>query len=301
MALTAIKTPSIDGSASPELVLRALGQTKPIYKLERITYENDNEQEVTVFLMVRADVANTTPKVAALRVDVDASGGAQTGSGDIGFEVNQNSVPRILSGGSVPMAENAIPPAGYSVVVNHVGTTWSAEMRIEDSLLGGWDHAVRIMALVGRPNQIGGIEATWPVAAAAEIPSKWAVAYLGQPASSPNQKPVADAGADQVVHVPHQSPVSLYGDNSYNADENRLRYQWTQRTGPNVRLENAQTANPSFTVDPPDETTSLVFQLVVADQRLESDPDEIVVTLLPTPQATPPTFTFAVLLPIVGG
>ena len=94
-----------------------------------------------------------------------------------------------------------------------------------------------------------------------------------------NQKPVADAGPDQTKN--EGTPVSLDGTGSTDPDGDPLTYAWTQVSGTAVALSGADTAMPSFTapaVEPGGE--ALVFQLVVNDGQLASDPDTVEITVL---------------------
>ena len=79
-----------------------------------------------------------------------------------------------------------------------------------------------------------------------------------------NNRPVADAGADQTVQ--EGSPVVLNGTNSYDPDAETLSFSWVQSSGTLVSLSGANTANPSFTapsVGPAGAT--LTIELTVSD------------------------------------
>jgi hypothetical protein len=93
-----------------------------------------------------------------------------------------------------------------------------------------------------------------------------------------NQKPVANAGPDQTKG--EGTLVSLNGTGSMDPDGDALTYAWSQVSGPTVLLSDPSSATPSFTapaVNPGGET--LVFQLVVHDGQLASDPDTVVITV----------------------
>ncbi len=91
-------------------------------------------------------------------------------------------------------------------------------------------------------------------------------------------KPMASAGDD--VHVLEASQiVVLDGTDSFFYDPFDIQtYQWTQVSGENVVLENADSAYPSFVAPA---GGSYVFQLVVADSRYTSGPDEVLVYVGP--------------------
>ncbi len=76
-----------------------------------------------------------------------------------------------------------------------------------------------------------------------------------------NVAPVADAGTDVEVLV--DSPVTLDGSASTDADADTLTYSWVQQSGTAVTLADANTASPSFTS--PGTVGTLVFELTVDD------------------------------------
>ncbi len=83
--------------------------------------------------------------------------------------------------------------------------------------------------------------------------------------------PIANGGGDKVV-TKGQS-VTLDGSGSSDPNSASLTYQWTQVSGPSVG--NLTGMQPSFTA--PDEVTSIVFNLVVNNGVVSSDPDRVVV------------------------
>jgi len=83
-----------------------------------------------------------------------------------------------------------------------------------------------------------------------------------------NNVPVADAGLDRVSPVP--SLVNLNGTGSYDPDKiDELTYSWKQLEGPQVDLQNADTARPSFDCS---EKGTYAFELIVSDGFVESEP-----------------------------
>ncbi|MGD8500440.1 MAG: choice-of-anchor Q domain-containing protein, partial [Phycisphaerales bacterium] len=89
-----------------------------------------------------------------------------------------------------------------------------------------------------------------------------------------NNPPVADAGPNRVVPV--ESRVNLDGTGSHDPDPmDELAYAWTQLEGPQVILQDADTARPFFDCN---EGGSYVFQLVVNDGFVDSEPSVVKVT-----------------------
>jgi RHS repeat-associated protein len=92
--------------------------------------------------------------------------------------------------------------------------------------------------------------------------------------STLNSRPVADAGADQIVT---QSLILLDGTTSSDADNDPLSYQWSLLSKPansSATLINPTIGQPGFTADFPG---FYVSQLIVNDGHLDSDPDTVTV------------------------
>jgi beta propeller repeat protein/parallel beta-helix repeat protein len=86
-----------------------------------------------------------------------------------------------------------------------------------------------------------------------------------------NQQPVAETGPNKVSPVP--GLIYLDGTGSYDPDPiDKLSYSWTQLEGPQVVLENANTATPFFDCN---EEGLYVFELVVNDSFVDSEPSVI--------------------------
>ena len=92
-----------------------------------------------------------------------------------------------------------------------------------------------------------------------------------------NVAPKADAGDDQTVAV--GAAVTLDGSGSSDPDGDTLTYLWTQTAGATVILSADNVAQPTFA---PDQTGDLTFTLTV-DDGLESDTDEVVITVTENP------------------
>ena len=93
---------------------------------------------------------------------------------------------------------------------------------------------------------------------------------------SSNNKPVAKAGADQVVIL--GETVQLDGSDSCDPDDDPLTYDWNFISKPFhslAELSDPNLMNPTFVVD---EVGEYVIQLIVNDGKIDSDPDLIMVT-----------------------
>ena len=95
---------------------------------------------------------------------------------------------------------------------------------------------------------------------------------------SGNNAPVANAGADQSVHV--GNTVTLDGSGSTDIDGNLLTYSWAFTSKPlssTATLVNPTSVNPTFTVD---KAGTYVVRLVVNDGMVNSAPDTVTVSTL---------------------
>lgn len=95
--------------------------------------------------------------------------------------------------------------------------------------------------------------------------------------------PIANAGNDFNVNEGIPAPVQLNGNTSLPNCDVIASYAWRQVSGPNVTLQNANTATASFVV-PADvaQDTSLVFELTVANSFGASQTDTVTVTVMDT-------------------
>lgn len=95
-------------------------------------------------------------------------------------------------------------------------------------------------------------------------------------ASTPNSKPVANAGGNQTVNV--GDTVTLDGSSSHDADNDQITYQWhfvTRPAGSNAELSGDTTVSPSFTADVEGD---YVVGLVVNDGQEDSDNANVTIT-----------------------
>ena len=94
-------------------------------------------------------------------------------------------------------------------------------------------------------------------------------------------KPVANAGPDQIIECNRGGTVTLDGSASFDPDGESITYAWKQVSGTTVSLS-VSGATATFTAAPPG---VYEFQLTVTDTNDASDSDNVVVTIRDT---TPP-------------
>ena len=95
--------------------------------------------------------------------------------------------------------------------------------------------------------------------------------------SAINDSPVADAGADQTVTVFRTATLDASGSSDPNNDD--LTYSWSFVSGPsNVTLSDPSAANPTFV---PDSLGAYVWQLIVNDGLVDSEPSTVTITAEP--------------------
>ena len=91
-----------------------------------------------------------------------------------------------------------------------------------------------------------------------------------------NNKPIANAGEDQIVGP--NSKVQLDGSKSIDPDAQKLSYAWKFKITPDgsqANIENADSETPTFTTD---QVGKYVVELIVTDERGEaSDPDSVTI------------------------
>ena len=93
-----------------------------------------------------------------------------------------------------------------------------------------------------------------------------------------NHPPVADPGMPQTVHSGRL--VILDGTASGDPDTDPIGFRWTQIGGPAIVLANVTTPTPSFTAPPTGGPTALTFRLSVSDTQLDSEPADVVITVV---------------------
>jgi len=96
-----------------------------------------------------------------------------------------------------------------------------------------------------------------------------------------NKAPIANAGPDQSVEK--NTSYTLDGSSSSDPDGDALTYLWTAPAG--ITLSSNSVARPTFTIPPITTATNLTFTLTVSDSKLNSQPDQVVITLKQSNQA----------------
>jgi len=92
---------------------------------------------------------------------------------------------------------------------------------------------------------------------------------------SVNQKPIANAGNDQLVN--EGIDISLDGSASFDPDGNTLIYKWTSHDG--ISLSSTTVAKPTFTAPEVTANTNYTFSLVVNDGTVDSPVIQVVITV----------------------
>lgn len=93
-----------------------------------------------------------------------------------------------------------------------------------------------------------------------------------------NQKPTANAGADQTAD--EQTAVTIEGSGT-DSDGTIASYSWAQTSGPEITLNNTDQQNLEFTAPVAKQVTSLELTLTVTDNDGATDTDVVSVTVNP--------------------
>ena len=131
------------------------------------------------------------------------------------------------------------PLPGYAVRIKEGDESFSAEMRIDEDLIGGWGGTVRMGFRHG--------SALWPPAHDIDSPATFGEVELGDTAPPlANMAPVAIVSGDFAVDLVDAMEIHLDGSASFDADGDSLGFSWTQTGGPTVNLVDADTSTPEF-------------------------------------------------------
>jgi hypothetical protein len=111
--------------------------------------------------------------------------------------------------------------------------------------------------------------------------------------STPNSKPIANAGPDQAIHAGVE--VFLDGKASSDADGNPLTYAWSFMSRPPGSKATLSDANTDYASFISDKVGDYIVQLIVNDDTVDSEPDTVVISaqnLSPTADAGPDQMVF---------
>jgi hypothetical protein len=181
------------------------------------------------------------------------------------------------------MVMETTPPLGFHTAIQRSTDSWSAEFRIDESLLTGWDHAARLAIQVttsGSPSTA----VRWPESAPASQPAEWASAWLGTLPPQPNLPPVAVVPEQIVLVASDHDAVVLDGSASRDPDGDPLNFAWVQTAGPGVDLVDAGSSRAWFAPPAVDSLVTMAFELTVDDGSLGSTPVTTTVLLIPDPE-----------------
>ncbi|MDE1329284.1 glycosyl hydrolase family 18 protein [Vibrio aestuarianus] len=115
---------------------------------------------------------------------------------------------------------------------------------------------------------------------------------LGHGGDTPpiNKPPVAHPGFDQTVYGPAE--VELDGSKSYDPEGEKITYKWSQTSGNQVEIINADQAKATIFVPAVEKDEVYTFSLTVADTEGQTDQKSTKVTnLAEEPENLPPTVT----------
>jgi hypothetical protein len=159
--------------------------------------------------------ANLPGEALELRFDVDNSGGSVMSAADLLFAVGPDGVPRTGQGDGAGGVDDDATPQNLAAAVSEAPDgTWSAELRIDVSALGSWDHLVRLMADVGNGDTV---RAGWPAQSDTVEPDSWGLVGLGaQPQTidfpDPGERHIATSPLELAASASSGLPVSYASD-----------------------------------------------------------------------------------------
>ena len=93
-----------------------------------------------------------------------------------------------------------------------------------------------------------------------------------------NLPPIANAGPDQIIA--ENQLTTLDGSESYDEENTDLSYLWIAPIG--ILLSDMTSSTPSFTTPTVDDSANFIFELIVSDGELDSDPDSVTITVFHT-------------------
>ena len=149
---------------------------------------------------------NNDQSFAGLRVDVNNSGESQIQLEDLGFFVHKDGTFLVQNGNGDSVNQ---PQDGLQARISAYGNIWNAELRIDQSNLGGWYHKVRLDLLHHEGDSTGN-DYHWPYNATNDEPNTWAETKLG---SSNVFLPFIGNNSYSKVTLPDLIVTDLFMDN----------------------------------------------------------------------------------------
>ena len=116
--------------------------------------------------------------LAALFVDPDFSRGAAAQATDYAFVAGENGTFYTMKGSGTGLWSLPPGPGGLQAQVAKLGARWSAELRIEKTVLGGWDKPIGLSVahlFVTNPTDTY----AWPHISFITVPDTWGLTALG--------------------------------------------------------------------------------------------------------------------------
>jgi len=113
---------------------------------------------------------------AGLVIDANHSGEHQVQSDDYWFYVQEDGTPATKSGTNWGYAG----PGGLLTRISANDNAWNAELRIDASVIGGWDHAAGLELVHVWVPESGSGHYSWPYDAVTQYPDTWATTILGE-------------------------------------------------------------------------------------------------------------------------
>ncbi|MBL9172680.1 MAG: PD40 domain-containing protein, partial [Verrucomicrobiales bacterium] len=228
--------------------------------------------------------SGASPTRVGLVIHPEAKGLGAPRESDRGFYVDEGGVPFQTVGDGTRLSGTEDFEYGFTALVAPGGGAWSAEFRIEESLLGGAGQEAGLLVDVVRDTNGQRESSTWPPGANLEELESWGSAATSEhPPVPANLPPVARTGPPLPVVPTSDESVFLNGMASSDPEGGALQFQWSQTSGPGVRWVSTTNAVAEFLASPVSVPTRLTFGLTVSDGELSSVPAEAVVVLLPPP------------------
>ncbi|MFK7895343.1 MAG: SUMF1/EgtB/PvdO family nonheme iron enzyme [Myxococcota bacterium] len=246
----------------------------------------------------RGPLISSAPVSVGVRFEIDGGGDSTPEMGDRAFLVDDEGFAYQLEpdGGGANVFELSSTPSPdvYVEIDLNVGG-WSAEFRIAEAAVGGWDHAARLQLNHIRSG-VNTVSDTFPIGGDENSPATWIPAYFGDLPAPANRLPIADAGPDRLLDPTSLAEAWLDGTRSFDLDGDPLAYQWTQTAGPSISLYGGDAALSRVVVLPEDGDVTYSFDLVVNDGFGASLPDNMTIRVRPS-QPTPITSAPGAMIP----